>query len=58
MCEGITLSGFNQIIFVLTQGCRYAPTAGLKLANAFGVSNGCSKIFNAYPLCETKYSGY
>jgi|ERR1043165_6848200 hypothetical protein len=23
--------------FVETQGCRYAPTAGLKLVNAFGV---------------------
>src|SRR6185503_10957222 len=38
MCEGRTLSGFNQIIFVLTQGCRCAPTTGLKLANAFGVN--------------------
>ena len=27
------------IVVVLSQGCRCAPTAGLKLANAFGVSN-------------------
>jgi hypothetical protein len=24
-------------LFVETQGCRYAPTTGLKLVNAFGV---------------------
>jgi len=24
-------------LLTITQGCRYAPTAGLQLANAFGV---------------------
>jgi hypothetical protein len=30
---------FRVLVFFIsfTQGCRYAPTAGLKLANAFGV---------------------
>jgi hypothetical protein len=27
----------NSSLYVVTQGCRYAPTAGLQLANAFGV---------------------
>jgi len=32
-----TLSGLRRILAIDTQGCRCAPTAGLKLANAFGV---------------------
>ena len=32
-----TLSGLNMISILKPQGCRCAPTAGLKLANAFGV---------------------
>jgi len=32
-----TLSGLNMISTLKPQGCRCAPTAGLKLANAFGV---------------------
>ena len=27
----------NYHLYFRTQGCRYAPTTGLKLANAFGV---------------------
>jgi hypothetical protein len=34
---GGTLTGFKRILFMRTQGCRFAPTAGLKLANASGV---------------------
>jgi hypothetical protein len=46
----ITLKGFanreppsgliKDLVFV-TQGSRYARTAGLKLANAFGVNSNC-----------------
>src|ERR1051325_11339247 len=46
-----TLSGLNAILLKLTQGCRCAPTAGLKLANAFGValSNACgAELTNAF----------
>jgi hypothetical protein len=35
-----TLSGFQVLFFMRgSQGCRCAPTIGLKLANAFGVFN-------------------
>jgi len=34
------------IVVVLSQGCRCAPTAGLKLANAFGV------FFQTEPAAE------
>jgi hypothetical protein len=27
----------KQNLWIMTQGCRYAPTPGLELANAFGV---------------------
>jgi hypothetical protein len=33
-----TLSGFDARLDLLTQGCCCAPTLGLKLANAFGVT--------------------
>ena len=33
------------IVVVLSQGCRCAPTAGLKLANAFGVMCFTAYIF-------------
>jgi hypothetical protein len=39
-----------------TQGCRCAPTAGLKLANAFGVNPTELKLANAFgvnPNCGT-----
>ena len=32
-----TLSGFQGIVLLIPQGSRCARTAGLKLANAFGV---------------------
>jgi predicted outer membrane lipoprotein len=35
-----------------TQGCRFAPTAGLKLANAFGVFT--PKLANAFGVFEPK----
>jgi hypothetical protein len=35
-----------------TQGCRFAPTAGLKLANTFGVFE--PKLANAFGVFEPK----
>ena len=37
----------NENVSWLPQGCRCAPTAGLKLANAFGV-NRWAEIANAF----------
>ena len=34
---GERLQRFELFLILLTQGCRCAPTIGLKLANAFGV---------------------
>jgi hypothetical protein len=34
---GERLQRFEYFLILLTQGCRCAPTIGLKLANAFGV---------------------
>jgi hypothetical protein len=43
-----TLSAFLFLYQSRTQGCRYAPTAGLKLANAFGVNAPGLKLANAF----------
>src|SRR5215204_1608008 len=37
----LTLSGFGPDLKMLSQGSRDARTAGLKLANAFGVNSNC-----------------
>jgi len=51
----LMLSGFEVFFFRRSQGCRYAPTVGLKLANAFGVifklnqscRSGITSLFSA-----------
>ena len=50
-------------MLLCTQGCRFAPTAGLKLANAFGVRS-IMTIANAYgvssnmTVANTRWNGH
>jgi len=41
-------------LLTITQGCRYAPTAGLQLANAFGVKTNLqlANAFGVEPICN------